>query len=504
MSKELLLVAEAVSHEKSVDSAVIFEAMEEALAMATKKRYQGEEADVRVSIDPEDGSYETFRRWQVVDDNFEEFESGKHLYDDQAEERGLKIGIGEFHEEQVENVEFGRIAAQTAKQVIVQKVRDAERALVVEQYQDRVGELLSGSVKKVTRDNIIVDLGGNAEAVLPRTELIGREVFRVNDRIRSVLTSLSSEGRGPQLMLSRSCPEMLIALFEIEVPEIAEEVIEIRAAARDPGARAKIAVKTNDGRMDPVGACVGMRGARVQAVSNELDGERVDIILWDDNPAQLVINALAPAEVESIVVDEESRTMDVAVLQDNLAQAIGRSGQNVRLASELTGWNINVMSVEEAESKQEEESISYIEKLMTSLDLDQDVAEVLVEEGFTSIEEVAYVPIEELAGVEGFDDEIANELRARAKDALLTQALASEEIVEGETAEDLLNMDGMDSELAAALAKIGVFSMEDLAEQATDELMEIDGMDEERAAALIMTARAPWFEEAEETAEETE
>ena len=298
-------------------------------------------------------------------------------------------------------------------------------------------------------------------------------------------------------MLSRSCPEMLISLFEIEVPEIAEEVIEIRAAARDPGARAKIAVKTNDGRMDPVGACVGMRGARVQAVSNELDGERVDIILWDDNPAQLVINALAPAEVESIVVDEDSRTMDVAVLQDNLAQAIGRSGQNVRLASELTGWNINVMSVEDAESKQEEESISYIEKLMTALDVDQDVAEVLVEEGFTSIEEVAYVPIEELAGVDGFDDEIANELRSRAKDALLTQALASEESVDGETAEDLLNMDGMDSDLAAALAKMSIFTMDDLAEQATDELMEIDGMDEERAAALIMTARAPWFEETE-------
>lgn len=496
-SKELLLVAEAVSHEKNVDQAVIFEAMEEALAMATKKRYLNEEVDVRVSINPEDGSYETFRRWMVVDDNFEEFESGKHLYDDQAEERGLKIGMGEIHEELIDNVEFGRIAAQTAKQVIVQKVRDAERALVVEQYQDRVGELLSGSVKKVTRDNIIVDLGANAEAVLPRTELIGREVFRVNDRIRSVLQSLSAEGRGPQLMLSRSCPEMLIALFEIEVPEIAEEVIEIRAAARDPGARAKIAVKTNDGRMDPVGACVGMRGARVQAVSNELDGERVDIILWDDNPAQLVINALAPAEVESIVVDEDSRTMDVAVLQDNLAQAIGRSGQNVRLASELTGWNINVMSVEDAESKQEEESISYIEKLMNALDLDQDVAEVLVEEGFTSIEEVAYVPIEELAGVEGFDDDIANELRARAKDALLTQALASEETVEGETAEDLLTMDGMDSDLAAALAKVGVFTMEDLAEQATDELMEIDGMEEERAAALIMTARAPWFEETE-------
>lgn len=494
MSKELLLVAEAVSNEKTLDKKTIFEALECALAMATKKRYD-DEMDVRVSINPKDGSYTTYRRWIVVDDNFPEFITGIHLYEDQVEERGHSLAPGEVLEEQIDNIEFGRIAAQTAKQVIVQKVREAERAQVVEQYRSRVGDLISGTVKKVTKDNIIVDLGGNAEAVLPRGELIGREVFRVNDRVRAVLKSLSVEGRGPQLVLSRSDKQMLIRLFEIEVPEIAEQVIEIRAAARDPGVRAKIAVKTNDGRMDPIGACVGMRGARVQAVSNELDGERVDIILWDDNPAQLVINALSPAEVESIVVDEDSRTMDVAVAQDNLAQAIGRSGQNVRLAAELTGWNINVMSQADAVAKLEQESTSYVETLMTALDIDQDVAELLVEEGFTSVEEVAYVPLDELAGIDGFDDEIANELRYRAKDALLTRALASEESLE-ETPADLMTIEGMDEELAARLRAAGIQNAEDLAEQAVDELMEIEGMDSERAAALIMTARAPWFEAA--------
>lgn len=495
MSKEILMVAEAVSNEKGVARDVIFEAMEQALATATRKRYD-EEADIRVSINPVDGSYKSFRRWEVVDDNFEEFDAGMHLYQDQAEEKDSELKIGDFYEEPVENAEFGRIAAQTAKQVIVQRVRDAERAQVVAQYEGRVGELVNGSVKKVTRDNIIVDLGGNAEAVLPRDQLVSREVFRVNDRVRAVLREISTEGRGPQLLLSRSAPEMLTRLFELEVPEIAEQTIEIRAAARDPGVRAKIAVKTNDGRMDPVGACVGMRGARVQAVSNELGGERVDIILWDDNPAQLVINALAPAEVESIVVDEDTNTMDVAVDEENLAQAIGRSGQNVRLASELTGWNINVMSEEEAVAKQQEESASYVEVFMKTLDVDEDVSAVLVEEGFTTIEEVAYVPLEELAGIEGFDEDIANELRARAKDALLTQALASEESMDGgEPAEDLLAMDGMDEKLAQELAKLNICTMEDLAEQAVDDLLDIEGMNEERAAALIMTARAPWFEE---------
>ena len=493
MAKEILLVAEAVSNEKGVEKAVIFEAIEQALATATRKRYE-DEVDVRVSVNPVDGSYETFRRWTVVDDNFEEFSNGLHLYEDQAEEKDSSLGLGDIYEEPIENVGFGRIAAQTAKQVIVQKVREAERLQLVSQYIGREFELLNGTVKKVTRDNSIVDLGNNAEAVLPRSELIGREVFRMNDRVRAVLISLDSEGRGPQLVLSRKCKEMLIRLFEIEVPEIAEQIIEIRGAARDPGSRAKIAVKTNDKRMDPVGACVGMRGARVQAVSNELDGERVDIITWDDNSAQLVINALAPAEVESIIMDEEKHSMDVAVSQENLAQAIGRGGQNVRLASELTGWTINVMSVEEAQSKQQAETIEFVEVFIRDLDVDQDVAELLVEEGFSTLEEVAYVEVEEMLAIEGFDEDIAEELRRRAKDALLTKALASEEQLEGgEPAEDLLTMEGMDGELAAALAKTGICTMEDLAELAVDDLIEFDNVDTERAAALILTARAPWF-----------
>lgn len=497
MAKEILLVAEAVSNEKGVDPAVIFEAIEQALATATRKRYN-DMADIRVSIDPEDGSYQTFRRWLVVDDNFEEFDSGMHLYEDQAEEKDSSLKLDDYYEELVENAEFGRIAAQTAKQVIVQKVRDAEREQIVSHFEGREGELFNGTVKKVTRDNIIVDLGNNAEGVLPRDQLIGREIFRNNDRIRAVLDCIDREGRGPQLMLSRSSSGMLMKLFEIEVPEIAEQIIEIRAAARDPGSRAKIAVKTNDRRMDPIGACVGMRGARVQAVSNELDGERVDIVLWDDNPAQLVINALAPAEVESIVVDEESNTMDVAVRQDNLAQAIGRAGQNVRLASELTGWNINVMSEEEAQSKQMEEAGAYVQVFIDKLDIDEDIATVLVEEGFSSLEEVAYVPLEEMMGIEGFDQEIAEELRSRAKDALLTQALASEEKLEaGEPQEDLLSMDGMDDMTAKALAANGICTMEDLAEQAIDDLLDIQGIDEERAGTLILTARAPWFEASE-------
>lgn len=492
MSKEILMVAEAVSNEKGVSPSVIFEAIEEALAMATKKRYD-EDANIRVVIDRETGDYESFRWWEVMDDDTLA-ELGTQFTVEESHEKDSSLKPGDVFEEQIENIGFGRIAAQTAKQVIVQRVREAERALVVEQYRDQIGELVSGTVKKVTRDNIIVDLGNNAEALMTREELVGREVFRINDRVRAVLVEINPENRGPQLFLSRKCNEMLIELFRIEVPEIAEEVIEIRGSARDHGSRAKIAVKTNDGRIDPVGACVGMRGARVQAVSNELDGERIDIVLWDDNPAQLVINAMAPAEVESIVVDEDSRSMDVAVAEGSLAMAIGRSGQNVRLASELTGWKINVMTVEEAEGKQQEESSSLVESLQDKLDVDQDVAMVLVEEGFTSIEEVAYVPLEEIAGIEGFDEGIAEELRARAKDALLTMALASEEDI-SEPAEDLLAMDGMTDKLARVLAAHSIITMEDLAEQAVDDLLEIDGMDESRAGELIMTARAPWFAE---------
>ncbi len=496
MTKEILLVAEAVSAEKGVSEDIIFEAIELALATATKKRYD-EEADIHVTIDRETGDYVTVRQWLVVPDD-ELALLGTQLTTEEAVEKNPELKPGDIHEEQVENVGFGRIAAQTAKQVIVQRVRDAERAQVVEQYMDRVGELVAGTVKKVTRDNVIVDLGNNAEGLLPRDQLVGRETFRVNDRVRAILKEISTESRGPQLILSRSCPEMLIELFKIEVPEISEEVIQIRAAARDPGSRAKIAVKTNDQRIDPVGACVGMRGSRVQAVSNELDNERVDIVLWDDNPAQLVINAMSPAEVESIVVDEDTGTMDVAVSEDNLAQAIGRAGQNVRLAAELTGWAINVMSTEEAAEKHEAEAGEVIQTFCEQLDVDEEVAEILVEEGFTTLEEVAYVPLEEMTAIEGFDEEIAEELRARAKDALLTQAIASEEqLGANEPAEDLLTMDGMERHLAYILASRGIVTMEDLAEQGVEDLMDIEDMTEERAGELIMTARAPWFAEAE-------
>ena len=491
MQNEILLVAEAVSGEKGLPKEAIFEAIEQALATATKKRYQ-ESTNIEVIIDPLTGDYETFRIWEVVTD--EEFEdAGFQIIqnDDNSE-------VGSFIKEKVDNVEFGRIAAQAAKQVIVQKVRDAEREIVIEEYQGRVGELIAGVVKKVTRDNIIVDLGGNAEAILMRDQMIPRETFRMGDRLRALLIDVRSEQRGPQLFLSRTSPQMLIELFKIEVPEIAEEIISIRAAARDPGSRAKIVVSTNDGRIDPVGACVGMRGSRVQVVSNELSNERIDIILWDDNPAQLVINSMSPAEVASIIVEEDSHTMDVAVEEDNLAQAIGRNGQNVRLSSELTGWSINVMSLEQAREKQEQESTGFIELFVDRLDVDEDVAEVLVQEGFSSLEEIAYVPLDEILGIDGFDEDIANELRNRAKDALLTQAIASQEdLSKANIADDLINMEGMDDVLALALSKIDITCMEDLAEQSIDELLVIEGMNETRAGELIMTARAPWFEETE-------
>ena len=493
MSKEILLVAEAVSNEKDVSKEVIFEAIELALATATKRRFEDEESDIYVKIDRTTGDYDTFRRWTVVGDEGVAI-LGTEWTSQEAAEVDTELTIGDVHVEQIESVKFGRIAAQTAKQVIVQKVREAERAKVVEMYRDRVGELISATVKKVTRDNIIIDLGNNAEALLPRENILPREVFRIGDRVRAVLHEIRTEGRGPQLVLSRTSPKMLIELFSLEVPEVSEQVIEIRAAARDPGSRAKIAVKTNDGRIDPVGACVGMRGARVQAVSNELGGERVDIITWDDNPAQLVINAMSPAEVVSIVVEEDKHAMDVAVAQEALAMAIGRSGQNVRLASELTGWEINVMTEEDAAKKQESEVGSIVEKFIKALDVDEDVAGVLVDEGFSTLEEVAYVPVEEMLQIDGFDEDIVDELRTRAKDALLNQALATEEVLEkAEPADDLLNMEGMDKHFAFLLAAHKIITMEDLAEQSVEELLDIDGMTEELAAQYIMTARAPWF-----------
>ena len=502
MSKEILLVVESVSNEKGVSEEIIFEALELALATATKKRYD-EEVELRVAIDRTSGEYDTFRYWDVIADDEEMEFPEAQLTVEQAKEKDPALEVGGRYEIPVESVEFGRIAAQTAKQVIVQKVREAERAQVVDAYRNRVGELVNGQVKKVTREAVIIDLGNNAEAILPREVWVPRETFRIGDRLRALLEEVRPEARGPQLALNRTSSAMLIELFKIEVPEIADGVIEILGCARDPGSRAKIAVKTNDGRIDPVGACVGMRGSRVQAVSNELGNERIDIVPWDDNVAQLTINAMAPAEVVSIVVDEETGSMDIAVSEDNLAQAIGRGGQNVRLASELTGWELNIMTEEEAAEKHEAEAGSVIENFMEQLDVDEDVAIVLVEEGFTTLEEVAYVPIEEMTTIEGFDEEIVEELRSRAKNALTTLELASEEeLGDTEPAEDLLTMDGMDRRLAYLLAARGIVTMEDLAEQAIDDLLEFEEMTEERAGELIMTARAPWFAEEDTEAEE--
>jgi len=494
MNKEILLVVDAVSNEKGVGKEVIFEAIEIALATATKKRYNND-VDIRVQIDPKDGSYDTFRRWEVVADD--EVEMGdRQTTLSAAQFENAEIQVGDFIEEQVESIEFGRIAAQTAKQVIVQKVREAERAMVADAYQDQIGQLVMGVVKRVERGNVFLDLGNNADAIIPREDMIPRESVRPGDRIRGLLKEIRTDVRGPQLFVSRTIPEFLIELFKIEVPEVGEELIDLIGASRDPGARAKIAVKSNDPRIDPVGACVGMRGSRVQAVSNELSGERVDIVLWDDNAAQFVINAMSPAEVESIVVDEDTEVMDIAVAEDQLSQAIGRGGQNVKLASELTGWTLNVMSESQADEKSEEEAVKSQKVFMDLLDVDEEVAVILVQEGFTSIDEVAYVPMSEFQQIEEFDDDMIEELRGRAKDVLLTRAISSEEdLTAVEPAKDLLEMDGMDSDLAYHMAAIGVVTMEDLAEQSIDELMVIDDMDEEKAGALIMTARAPWFAE---------
>lgn len=501
MNKEILLVVEAVSNEKGVDSDVIFQAIEAALEMATKKR-AGEDIDVKVTINRKTGDYDTVRRWLIIDDAAaDDEESGddeglSRLTLTEARKRNPKIQIGEFIEESMESVEFGRIAAQKAKQVIVQKVLEAERAQLISAFKERLGTLVSGVVKKVTREFVMLDLGNNAEAVLPRSEMIPHEAVRVNDRLRAYLYEIRADMKGPHMAVSRTRPEMLIELFKIEVPEIGEELIEIKGAARDPGSRAKIAVKTNDGRIDPIGACVGMRGARVQAVSGELGGERVDIVLWDDNPAQLVINSMAPAEVASIVVDEDSHTMDIAVREDQLSQAIGRSGQNVRLASELTGWRLNVMTEDQAKAKSAAEEEGVLHLFKDKLGIDEDVAQVLAEEGFTSLEEIAYVPLSEMLEIDGFDEELIEALRERAKAALLTKAIAEEQELEmTEPAADLLEMEGMDRHLAYVLANHGIITREDLAEQAVDDLLEICEIDEKKAAELIMTARKLWFDE---------
>jgi N utilization substance protein A len=455
MSKEVLLVVESVSNEKGVPADVIFEALEIALATATKKRFE-DEVDLRVEINRHTGAYETFRRWTVVEEDDLD-DPAIETWPSKVAQTHPGANVGDVVEEKIDSIEFGRIAAQTAKQVIVQKVREAERAQVVDAYRERLGEIISGTVKKVTRDNVIVDLGNNAEALLAREDIISRETFRVGVRVRALLKEIRTENRGPQLILSRTAPEMLIELFRIEVPEIAEGLIEVMAASRDPGSRAKIAVRSKDKRIDPQGACIGMRGSRVQAVSGELGGERVDIVLWDDNPAQFVINAMSPAEVAAIIVDEDAHAMDIAVGADNLAQAIGRGGQNVRLASQLTGWTLNVMTESDIQAKQQAETGDILRNFIDELEVDEDLAQVLVDEGFTSLEEIAYVPLEEMLNIDGFDEDTVNELRARAKDRLLTKAIATEEkLADAHPAEDLLSLEGMDKDLAMELAVRGV------------------------------------------------
>tara|TARA_R110002074_G_scaffold57232_1_gene140847 strand:- start:29402 stop:30904 length:1503 start_codon:yes stop_codon:yes gene_type:complete len=498
-NKEILMVVDVVSNEKEIDRGVLFEAIEAALAMATKKLYR-EDIDARVAIDQKTGDYESFRRWEVVEADAE-FEGGLEKPEAQilledAIKKDAELVVGDFIEEPIASADFGRIGAQAAKQVIVQKVREAERRKVYEHYKNKVGELITGVVKRIERGSVFVDLEGTAEAIIPREEMIPREPVRVGDRIRGYLKEVEEVTRGPQLTVTRSSPNLLIALFNLEVPEVGDGLIEIIGAARDPGSRAKIAVRSRDQRLDPVGACVGMRGSRVQAVSNELAGERVDIILWDENEAQFVINAMSPAEVVSIVVDEDNHSMDVSVRDESLSQAIGRGGQNVRLASELTGWSLNVMSETQADEQSTTEADAYVKQLMADLDVDEDVALILVQEGFTTIEEIGFIELEELVAIDEFDEDIAEEIQQRAKDALLIKAIASEEELEDhEPAQDLLDMEGMDRELAFKLASKDVVTREDLADLATDELIELVDIDLERATALIMTAREPWFAE---------
>lgn len=494
MANEILLMADVLSSEKNVDRGVIFEAIEAALATATRKRNR-EDIDARVHIFQDSGEYESFRRWEVMPEDEEIEFPTRQLTLEEAREKDAEIEVGGYIEEPLEPVEFGRIAAQAAKQVILQKVREAERNRVADEYEPKIGELISGVVKRMDRGDVIIDLGG-VEALLPRSKMIPREGLRTGDRVRAILSEVRAGQRGPQLIMDRVTPELVLKLFRMEVPEAGDGIIEILSAARDPGLRAKIAVQSHDGKIDPVGACVGIRGSRVQSVSNEISGERVDIIKWSEDSAQFVINALAPAEVESIMVDEDNNTMDVVVAEENLSQSIGRGGQNVRLASDLTGWEINIMTNDQANEKIEEESVQVRQELMLKLDIGDDVAAILVQEGFNTLEEVAYVPREEMLEIEEFDEALVDELRSRAEDALVTAAiLLEEQLKDAQPADDLLEMEGMDEQTANLLALDGVKTMEDLAECAVDEIIEIDGIDQERAERLIMEARKPWFEE---------
>ncbi len=487
MSREILLLVDALAHEKNVAREVIFTAVELALASATKKKHDSG-VDIRVEIDAETGEYQTFKCWTILpNDEIENPEAEISIEDERAKGKDNNDLIKEL----IPSVEFGRIGAQAAKQVILQKVREAEREQILKDFLAQDEKLISGQIRRMERGNGIIEIG-RLDAILPRDQMIPKENLRINDRIRAILIKIDETARGPQLILSRTAPEFLIRLFELEVPEIEEGLLEIMSASRDPGLRSKIAVKANDQRLDPVGTCVGMRGSRVQAVTSELAGERVDIVLWSIEPAQFVINAMAPAEVSSIVVDEDKHSMDLVVAEDQLAQAIGRNGQNIRLASELTGWELNILTEEQSDQKTKEEYISASQLFIEKLDVDEDVADILVQEGFSSLEEVAYVPIEEMVQIEAFDEDTVNELRSRASAVILTAAIAKEEKV-SEPADDLLGMDGMDSDTAKLLASKEIITMEDLAELAVDELIELVKMDEERAKTLIMTARAPWF-----------
>ena len=489
--RELLLMVDALAREKNVPRDVVVAALESALASAMKKRYK-DEVDIRVAISRDDGTYRGFRRWQVVPDG-ELDDHDLQIILTEARKQNPDIQLEDFIEEELEEIEFGRIGAQAAKQVILQKIRDAEREQIINDFLARGDSLLSGTIKRVDREGAIIE-SGRIEARLPRDQMIPKENLRNGDRVRAWVSRINREGRGPQLFLSRTAPEFIMKLFELEVPEIEQGLLQIRAAARDPGVRAKIAVHTSDSRVDPIGTCVGVRGSRVQAVTQELAGERVDIVLWSEDPAQFVIGALAPANVTSILVDEERHVMDVVVDEDNLALAIGTGGRNVRLASELTGWQINLMSAEESEKKQEDERAAIRAVFMERLDVDAEVADILIDEGFTGLEEIAYVPLEEMLEIEAFDGDTVNELRERARNALLTQAIATEEKL-NETADDLLSLEGMDRELAVKLAEANVRTRDDLAELAVDELIEITDLDEERARALIMKAREHWFVE---------
>lgn len=503
MSKEILLAAEAVSNEKLLPKDAIFEALETALAISTKKKAAadrednrvstGIDIDVRVSIDRKTGEFTTFRRWLVVE---EVRNQTREITLEAAQFEEPEIQLGGFIEDEIESIAFDRITMQTARQVISSKIREAERNKVIDQFRSQLGSIITATVKKVNREQIILDLGNQAEAVIVREDMLPRENFRPGDRLRGVLYQIKPESKGPQLFVTRAKPIMLESLFKLEVPEIGEEIIEIKGASRDPGSRAKIAVKTHDKRIDPVGACVGMRGARVQAISNELGGERVDIVLWDDNPAQFVINAMAPADVSSIVVDEDNHSMDIAVEPTALAQAIGRNGQNVRLATQLTGWALNVMTTEDLDKKHQAEDNKIIDLFVNSLEIDEEFAHLLIEEGFTSLEELAYVPVSELTAIDGLEDEdLVEELQARAKNVLTAQALAEEEALKQAHIEDkLLNLEGMDRHIAFKLAEKQIVTLEALAEQGVDDLTDIEELSAEKAGELIMAARQIcWF-----------